>query len=160
MTLRRALAVSLTLLATSAVLATGCASDTAPGSPPVAYDTTVLGLGTVIQVGDSPAELCLGGVAESYPPQCSGPELVDWDWASIEGYESANDVTWGAYAVWGRWDGTRLLVTDIALLALYDPLPIVDPLVDPANRGTTPDVELTSVQDTIHTDAPVEILAS
>jgi hypothetical protein len=35
---------------------------------------------TVLQEGDGPPELCLGGVAESFPPQCGGPEIAGWDW--------------------------------------------------------------------------------
>jgi hypothetical protein len=41
-------------------------------------------------------EVCLGPVAESYPPQCNGPELVGWEWGDHDGMferqgESAGD---------------------------------------------------------------------
>ena len=39
---------------------------------------------TVIDDGEG-AELCLGGVEQSLPPQCGGPTLVGWDWADHEG---------------------------------------------------------------------------
>lgn len=60
---------------------------------------------TVMDTG-SP-ELCLGPVAESWPPQCGGPALVGWDWAEHEGdYDQQGDVRWGVFSVTGTWDGT------------------------------------------------------
>ena len=40
------------------------------------------GLVTVLDAGTGP-ELCLGAVAESYPPQCGGPALEDFDWGDV-----------------------------------------------------------------------------
>ena len=52
-------------------------------------------------------ELCLGPIAESYPPQCGGPALVGWDWADHKDtFEQQGDVRWGTYLVTGTWDGT------------------------------------------------------
>jgi hypothetical protein len=66
----------------------------------------------VLDDGDG-AELCLGGVAESLPPQCSGPELIGWDWADHDGYyEDTGGVRWGEFAVTGTFDGTDVTVTD------------------------------------------------
>jgi hypothetical protein len=73
----------------------------------------VRGVGTVLESPDHGPQLCLGGVMDSYPPQCDGVELVGWDWAAAEGAESANGSTWGSYAVTGTWDGTRLTVTNV-----------------------------------------------
>lgn len=153
------------LLPTAALTVTlalaACAPTADPGSDtPSDAVTPVIGQGTVIQVGDAAPELCLGAIAESYPPQCSGPELTGWDWASADGQETASDVTWGTYAVWGDWNGTTLAVTSQIQLALYDPMPILDPAVDPANAGTTAEAELVSIQDGIATTAPVEVLGS
>ncbi len=69
-------------------------------------------------------------------PQCSGPEIDGWDWTTIELKETASDVTWGAFAVIGFWDGERFEVTEPPIpLALYDPMPLdPDPRLDP----TTP----------------------
>ena len=54
-------------------------------------------LATVMDTG-SP-ELCLGPIAESYPPQCGGPALLDWDWAEHEGtFDQQGDIRWGTYA--------------------------------------------------------------
>ncbi len=67
---------------------------------------------TVIDGGDG-AELCLGGVAESLPPQCGGPELIGWDWTDHDGdYEHVAGVRWGDFKVTGTFDGTDLTVTD------------------------------------------------
>ena len=97
----------------------------------------VIGIGTVIQTGDAPAEFCLGGVAESLPPQCSGPELVGWDWAAAEQQQTVNGVTWGTYAVQGTWDGTALSITQPSIpLSLYDTIrPEPPAYLDEANPG-------------------------
>ncbi|MFC5494042.1 hypothetical protein [Nocardioides caricicola] len=79
-------------------------------------------IATVMDTG-SP-ELCLGPVAESYPPQCSGLPLAGWDWAEHRGtYDSAGDVRWGSYAVGGTWDGETFTYADAVSAALYDPMP-------------------------------------
>ena len=77
-------------------------------------------LATVMDTG-SP-ELCLGPIAESYPPQCGGPALIDWDWADHKGtFDQQGDVRWGTYAVTGTWDGTSFTATEAVPGALYDP---------------------------------------
>jgi hypothetical protein len=164
--LRRALvaaaaAASIVLLAACAT-APGDASD--PGATPVvpadviAAPGKVVGQGTVIQTGDTAPQFCLGAVMESYPPQCSGPELVDWDWDAVDGEETSGDVTFGAFAVWGTWDGVELTVTEALTLALYDPMPVVDPLLDPENAGDSSEADLTAIQDELTASAPFEIL--
>ncbi len=86
-----------------------------------------MGVGTVMDVGGS-VELCLGPVAESYPPQCSGLPVQGWTWDGVEGSESSGDTTWGAYAVQGTYDGESFTVTrPPIMLALYDPMMIEDP---------------------------------
>lgn len=140
-------------LAAVLVLA-GCAT-TGPGSgggvplPHPAADRLVSGQGTVIQSFDEPPQLCLGAVAESYPPQCSGPEIVGWDWSAIELKESVEDVTWGAYAVIGLWDGERFELEEPPIpLALYDPMPQApDPRLDPATPGAGTEAQLADIQD-------------
>ena len=90
-------------------------------------------LATVIDTG-SP-ELCLGPMAESFPPQCGGPALRGWDWAR-HGRGTAQqegEVRWGSFAVTGRWDGTSLEVTEAVPASLYDALaPEPAPLPEPA----------------------------
>lgn len=91
--------------------ATAAPGGAAPGSvlgsvDPGLPDGDVLAQGTVLDDG-SGAELCLGAIQESYPPQCSGIPLEGWSWDEVEGSETEGSVTWGAYAVQGTYDGTR-----------------------------------------------------
>lgn len=150
------------LLASAALLGLlGLAAcSTEPGSSPAptssgspAWDASgvappegrVIGTGTVLDVAGD-AQLCLGAVAESYPPQCSGIPLDGWTWDGVDGSETSGDTTWGTYAVYGTFDGERYTITDPPImLALYDPVRPEDPTdgVD----GTTSAAELTRVQD-------------
>lgn len=136
------------------------ACSTGPGSSPTptssgspAWDAVdvrppegrVIGTGTVLDVAGE-AKLCLGGIAESYPPQCSGIPLDDWTWEGVDGSETSGDTIWGTYAVYGTFDGERYTVTDPPImLALYDPIRPEDPAggVD----GMTSEADLTRVQD-------------
>lgn len=134
---------------------TGCAPAEEPGGVPAASEDVLpqpvttdelIGQGTVLQRGKDPAIFCLGGVAESYPPSCDGPQLFGWDWASVEQAETANDTTWGTYAVQGTWDGVAFTRTGDAIpLSLYDPMADIDPRRDESNRGTTDQAELERV---------------
>jgi hypothetical protein len=109
------------------------------------------GLVTVLDPGTGP-ELCLGAVAESYPPQCGGPAVAGFEWGDV-GAERAGGVTWGSYALIGTYDGTTFTVTDSTPAALYDPAaqPQEDPLgaacQDPATtdaaRATPEDLDAT-----------------
>ena len=118
--------------------------------PTPALPATVSAVGTVLEADDGP-ELCLGPIAESYPPQCSGPPIVGWDWSAVEGEDNASGVTWGAYAVWGDWDGDTFTVTEEPVLAaLYDPM--IDPSApdpwDPSlPSGPLPEAEAQHIQD-------------
>ena len=142
----------------------GCATPATPGGAPpqkFAAHGEVLGQGTVLQIADAPAQFCLGAVAESYPPQCTGPELIGWDWSTIDGSETSGDVTWGAYAVQGTWDGDRFTVTSPPImLALYDPMRIEDPFHDPANAGTTSEGRLNAIQTEVDADPAFDLLTS
>jgi len=51
-------------------------------------------------------------VAESLPPQCGGPDIVGWDWSTVDEEQSAGGTTWGVYSVVGTWDGERLTLTE------------------------------------------------
>lgn len=78
---------------------------------------------TVMDTG-SP-ELCLGAVAESYPPQCRGTPLVGWSWREQDGaFERAGDVRWGLFAVTGTFDGTTFTVRSAVAAAVHDPGPL------------------------------------
>jgi hypothetical protein len=149
----------LPALAVAGVLLAGCATDApTPGSPGGAADTTidfsapiaapgdVIGQGTVIQVGDGPTEICLGPITEIFPPNCSGPEVTGWDWDTVDGEQTSGDVTFGTYAVTGTWDGTTLGAKSAIMLALYDPMQVVDPQLDESNPGDTDPAELAKIQ--------------
>lgn len=90
---------------------------------------------TVMDTGNP--ELCLGAVAESYPPQCGGPAIKGWDWAGIGRgmHETAGKVRWGMYALTGTWDGTSFTATDAVPGALYDPPAETPPLTAPGPGG-------------------------
>ncbi len=74
----------------------------------------------VMDTGEGP-ELCLGPVAESYPPQCGGPAIEGWRWRDQQAFEKAGDVRWGYFALTGAWDGTTFTVSDAVPAALYSP---------------------------------------
>lgn len=96
----------LVALASGSLLLSACATGH-PASGPTAGDPGLLTTRyavTVLDDGDG-AELCLGGVMTSDPPQCGGPRLVGWDWAAHEGdYEESNGVRWGSFLVTGTYD--------------------------------------------------------
>jgi len=133
--------------------ATACAIS-APGSDapraslgavsPVPPEGEVTATGTVLDVGGD-VELCLGPVAESYPPQCSGIPLEGWSWEGVDGAETSGDATWGAYAVRGTYDGVSFTSTQPpVLLALYDPIPLPDPT--DGRPGAGDDLTLEGIQ--------------
>lgn len=87
-------------------------------------DGPVTGIGTVIEVPGQSPELCLGPVAESFPPQCEGIPLGGWDWTTAGAFEDGesvgNPTRWGTYAVTGTFSGLLLDVTGSVPLALHD----------------------------------------
>jgi len=57
-------------------------------------------------------QICLGGVAESLPPQCEGIPLEGWDWDAVEDEDVAQGVRWGQFDVRGTYDGTTFTVLE------------------------------------------------
>lgn len=109
-----------TTASTGATMPTSVAAD----------DVEVVGVGTVMDTGRP--ELCLGPVAESYPPQCGGIPIEGWDWGQVgRTFERSGDIRWGGYAVTGTYDGSTITLTQPPVSsALYDPAaPPGDPLV-------------------------------
>lgn len=93
----------------------GVRTPSVPAASPTAMlpaDGPVRAVATVLDDGEGP-ELCLGGIAMSLPPQCSGPPVVGWDWADHPDAESADGVRWGGYTMEGAWDGTSFAPTDV-----------------------------------------------
>ena len=117
------------LLLMTALLLGGCGSDqTAEDSsggpdptsepkpaqvPPAPGPVRTRHLATVMDRGDGrPVQLCVGPVAESYPPQCSGPPITNWDWSQQrrEWFNREGGVRWGEFMVVGTFDGERFTV--------------------------------------------------
>lgn len=133
--LRRPLGIAATAVFVGLVAVACASADPASTPPPAALgaitpvppEGEVAATGTVLDAAGD-VQLCLGPVAESYPPQCTGLPLEGWSWDGVEGAESSGDVTWGAYAVRGTYDGTSFTVTQPPIqLALYDPIRPEDP---------------------------------
>ena len=128
----------------------GAAADASSGEVPQPVpdgEVRTSGLVMVIDDGDGP-ELCLGAVAESYPPQCGGPALADFDWGDA-GSEEASGVRWGSYALTGTFDGTTFTVTDAIPAALYDTMaaPEEEPLAAACDNPTTTDTAKATPED-------------
>lgn len=145
----------IALVGVAALVLVGCANGPSGGSPTTGPSdsaepdagTELVGQGTVIQVGDVGPELCLGPIAQSYPPQCSGPPVRGWQWDSVDQAQTVGAVTWGSYAVFGTWDGTSITTTqDPIPLSLYDALAVEDPRRDGRQPGSTDEAELTRIQ--------------
>jgi hypothetical protein len=154
-----------TLACAAALLAlAGCAASAVPGSgsagggrsapgefPRPAAAGEVLAQATVLQKDGEAPQLCLGGVADSYPPQCGGPPIHGWDWAVVDQSETASGVTWGSYAITGTWDAAAFTVTQPPVpLSLYDPLADIDPRLDEADPGPNDEATLLRVQEELH----------
>ena len=106
---RRVTPRALLLLTLCAVAACGGGVASTADGGPVRYEVTAL----VLESPEHGPELCVGGVAQSLPPQCGGVTVLGWDWAAVEGEESANGTTWGGdYRVVGTFDGTALTLTE------------------------------------------------
>lgn len=165
-TLSRRAVVASTLALAALVLA-ACASPAGAGTAggatlgtdwPAAPTGEVLAQGTVMDVAGT-TELCLGAIAESYPPQCSGIPLAGWNWDGVEGAESSGDVTWGAYAVQGHYDGEGFTATQPpVMLALFDPMMIDDPTG--GRTGAGDNAELTAIQEELPALLGAELLSS
>ncbi|MBW3536894.1 MAG: hypothetical protein KY395_03870 [Actinobacteria bacterium] len=98
-----------------ALLLASCGSDTTVSSRNGSADDDAIYTApsaTVLEGREHGPQLCLGGVQESLPPQCGGPDIVGWDWDDVDDEESVSGVTWGEYSVTGTWDGERLTLTE------------------------------------------------
>ncbi len=95
-------------------------------------------------------------------PSARGREIDGWDWESIELKESVEDVTWGAYAVIGFWDGERFELKEPPIpLALYDPMPMdPDPRLDPATPGAGTESQLEEIHTSMTEEKPFDQLSS
>ena len=129
------------------LLVAGCGADTsdtatdaggeAPAVPTAipAADSPVVGLGLVLDTGEP--GFCLGPVAESYPPQCTGLAMTGWDWSEHRGdFDDAGGVRFGSFAVTGTFDGETLAYESAVPGSLYDPMPWPQPTSSAAEEHT------------------------
>jgi len=119
--------------------------DEPAADPARRYRTTT----TVLESPDHGPQLCLGGVADSLPPQCGGPDIVGWDWGAVDDEESVNGTTWGDYSVIGTWDGERFTLTEPPAAAVYkDPgdLDFSTPCEPPPGGWAVVDAETATFQ--------------
>lgn len=132
---------TLPLLVAALVLGCGTEQASEPGEGTNASNTTeqreteYTATATVLESAEHGPQLCLGGVNDSYPPQCSGPDLVGWNWDAVKGDETAGGSTWGSYTVVGTWDGDSLTLTEPPRDPVEDDASRID---DPSDQFTTP----------------------
>ncbi|WP_051516027.1 hypothetical protein [Candidatus Blastococcus massiliensis] len=95
------------------LLLAGCAeaAGSAPAPEPVEAERYAVSTTVLESPGHGP-QLCLGGVEQSLPPQCGGPDVVGFEWADVDDEESANGTIWGDYGLVGTWDGDRFTLTE------------------------------------------------
>lgn len=154
-------------LALGTLLLCGCAPPTASAgdptdaSAPLPVTGELQGRGMVMQKGAEPPQLCLGAVMESYPPQCSGPALTNWDWSKVDDEEAASGVTWGSYLMTGTWDGVQFTQTKEPIpLSLYEPPPPAGPALWEATPGSGSEAQLELIRDEIFSSRDSSILGS
>ena len=134
------------------LLVAACGADTSdtatdPGSEAPAMPTAipaadgpVVGLGLVLDTVEP--GFCLGPVAESYPPQCTGLAMTGWDWSAHRGdFDDAGGVRFGSFAVTGNFDGETLAYESAVSGALYDPMPWPQPTSSAAEEHTQAELE-------------------
>lgn len=73
---------------------------------------------TVLDAGDG-AQLCAGPVAESFPPQCSGPRVRGWRWAE-HAHEKSGGVRWTTASLRGSYDGRVFRLVEVMADGLPD----------------------------------------
>jgi hypothetical protein len=102
------------LLVAIGLLLAGCAAGVPGGRAPAkasgAQQQRYQATSTVLQSPDHGPELCLGGVLDSFPPQCGGVPITNWRWDQVEGDQAAGGTTWGTYRLVGTYDGARFTV--------------------------------------------------
>ena len=95
-------------------------TETSSTVPAAADELTTAFPVTVLDDGEG-AELCLGGVADSLPPQCGGPRLLGWNWSDHRGdFEDVSGTRWGSFVVIGTFDGTNMTPTEVVPAAEWD----------------------------------------
>jgi len=97
--------VSAAMFATLAISAVACSEP--PAEPATDQEPDqFIARALVLEDQSHGPQLCLGGVLESLPPQCGGPDLLGWDWSTLAGSDGRTGVKWGEYVVVGSWDAS------------------------------------------------------
>lgn len=119
-----------------------------PRDPNQLYETQ----GMVLETRDREAELCLGTIQESYPPQCVGIALDGWDWDEVEGEEEAGGSIWGEFHLVGRYDGKTFEVHEVGPpepVEPEEPDSIGTPCNEPAEGWAATDPARASQEDVV-----------
>jgi hypothetical protein len=102
------------LLVAIPLLLAGCAAGVPGGRAPAkttgAQEQRYQAISMVLQSRDHGPELCLGDVADSFPPLCGGVPITNWRWDQVEGEQAAGGTTWGTYDLVGTYDGATFTV--------------------------------------------------
>lgn len=152
------LAVPLLLLALAGcgdadgTTATDSPDDRPTAVPAAPGSVSTRGLAMVMDTGEP--ELCLGPVAESWPPQCGGPAIDGWDWDEHQGmYESEGKIRWGQFALTGTWDGTTFGYQSAVAAPVYDVMPEDQPTL-PEPSVELSQAELEEIAGEVGADLP------
>jgi hypothetical protein len=145
----------VTLLAAMLLASVACGAGPSPSaggtdpSPSAEDDPRYRVSITVLDEEGEGPELCLGGVADSLPPQCDGPTLEGWSWDKVEGEETASGTTWGDFEVTGHYDGKTftVLAAGPPNYPDHEDPPIETPCPEPSGGWTSTDPSLTSQSD-------------
>lgn len=116
---------------------TGGATDLPFGVVPAGYDGRFRGTVTVLESPGHGPQLC-AAVAETYPPQCEGPDIEGWRWDELRA-ESARGTTWGDYTVTGHFADDVFTLTGPAQPTESWPPP--EPWPPPEDSAASPCVE-------------------
>jgi hypothetical protein len=107
----------------------------------------LVGRGLVRQEGNELPQFCMGGIATSDPPLCTGPPLRGWDWSVADGEVTVANVIYGDFVVHGTWDGTSFTVTrPPRSIASKESWGEPDPRQDPRHPGTGSKARLQQIQ--------------
>lgn len=83
-----------------------------PAAPTASGDVRTRTAVTVLDAGDGP-QLCAGPVAESSPPQCSGPDIEGWRWRD-HAHDKKSGVRWTTATLLGTYDGETFTLAEVS----------------------------------------------
>ncbi len=112
----------------------------------------------VLDTPEREPELCLGGVADSLPPQCDGIPIARWDWGTVDGEDAASGTMWGTYHLLGSYDGETFTVHDAGPPQFEDEGdsdPIDTPCPEPAEGWKAADPGRASHEDVVRAQREV-----